>query len=69
MKEEEAKKVMDTIRELSVDSQNARRETAQEIMDFIQRNLMARPDKPLATMKFSAWVKLSKILRNYGAKV
>lgn len=69
MKEEEAKKVMATISELSTDAQNAKREIAQEIMDFMQRNLYVRPDKPITTMKFTAWLRLANKLKNYGAKV
>lgn len=36
--------------------------TAKEIMDFLQNHLWARPDKKIATMKFTDWMKLRKML-------
>ena len=50
------------------DISDTKRVVAQRIYDFMQMNLLARPDRELATMKFRAWRKLSKILRDYGAE-
>lgn len=40
----------------------AKREGAEEIEHWLELHLMARPDHPTATMKFSDWMKLKKIL-------
>jgi len=60
MNENEANGVMTIIKDLNRDIAGAKKEVAQDIMNFLQRNLLARPDKPTATMKFTAWQRLSK---------
>ena len=48
--------------------QQAREEVAREIDDFLQMHLYARPDKPEATMKFTDWMRLKKLLSKWGLK-
>jgi len=43
----------------------AKTEVAREIENFLQLHLYARPDKPTATMKFTDWQKLRKLLSKY----
>lgn len=45
--------------------QQAKAEVAREVDDFLQGHLYAGPDSPTATMKFTDWVKLSKLLSKY----
>ena len=45
--------------------QQAKAEVAREIEHFMQMHLHARPDEPTATMKFSDWMKLRKLLSKY----
>ena len=47
---------------------DAKKVVAQRIYDFMQMNLLARPDREVAVMKFTAWRRLHKILRDYGAQ-
>ncbi|MFH1336421.1 MAG: hypothetical protein ABII96_07880 [Candidatus Zixiibacteriota bacterium] len=63
-----AKAVMATISDLSNDIRNTRRQTAEEIEHWLSMHLLARPGRPIATMKFTDWVKFRKVLRTkYGA--
>jgi len=48
---------------------NTEQGVAQEVMDFLQHHLNARPDRPIAAIKFSDWLKLMKMLKKYGAKL
>ena len=68
MKEDEAESVMSTIADLNTDISVAKKVVAQGVYDFLQMNLSARPDRELATMKFTAWKRLRKMLLDYGAK-
>jgi len=45
--------------------QQAKAEVAREIENFLQMHLYARPDKPTATMKFTDWQKLRKLLSKF----
>ncbi len=67
MKEEEAAKVMATIRDLSQDILNAKHEVAAEIEHWLQMHLHAQPDREKAWMLFTDWMKFKKMLKSkYG---
>ena len=45
--------------------EQAKEEVAREIEAFMQLHLYARPDVPTATMKFTDWKRLRKLLSKY----
>lgn len=69
MTEEEAQKIMETIKDLETEIAGAKKVVANDVMHFLQMHLNARPDRPMATMKFTDWEKLSKKLKAYGAEI
>jgi hypothetical protein len=58
-------RMTDRCEELKSQLQQARQEVAREIEHFLQMHLYARPDKVDATMRFTDWLKLKKILSKY----